>query len=194
MPSQYRLTFINQSAVAGTACLYQTAPEGLQSLAWLVRDVTAAGGDGATAAFGWNVQYGYMYLETGSGTGFGEVVAADPQSANQITFNLSGNTFGTATAGTPAGTLTIDESTPVMVGFALSGSPLFGATPAPSTLTFETAATPSYQLAFGNFTAGQVMPASISNPAPVTVTFPPNVFAMTATLSASNVLTVAPSS
>ena len=136
MPPQYTLTFINQSSSAGTACLYQTAPAGLQSLAWLVRDV----GAGATATFGWNVNYGYMYM---SGTAFAEVVPADPQQGNAITFNMSGNSFGTPAAGTPAGTLTITESSPVAVGFAMGGSPLFGAPPPTSTLTLATSSSPS---------------------------------------------------
>lgn len=196
MPTQYTLTFINESSTAGDACLYQTAPPGLQSLAWLVRNVDAAADEPATASFGWNLDYGFMFMEpSSSGTSFAEVTSANLATGNEVTFTVtnSGYAFVDPTAGT-AGTLTINESSTTMVGFALYGAPLFGATPATTTLTMPAATPPAYMLAFGSFTPGQVMPTSIASPTPVPVTFPSGVFSMTATLSSANVITVVPSS
>lgn len=196
MSTQYTLEFINESSTAGAACLYQTAPPGLQSLAWLVREVAAATADTpGTASFAWTPSYGYMFMEqSSSGTSFAQVMSADPAGPdNAVTFTVTnaGYAFVDPTAGT-AGSLTITESSNVLVGFAMYGAPLFGATPASTTLTLPATAAPAYQLAFGSFTPGQVMPAPGTTPAPVAVTFPSGVFSMTATLSAANVITVVP--
>jgi hypothetical protein len=179
-------------------CVYQAPPSGssLQSLAWLVASLGAAGSLTSTVTLGWNMNYGFMFCgQSPASNGVSaEIVPADAALTTQNEITLAATTGGyvfqtPATAGPTAGTLTINETSQLLIGFSLAGTPLFGSAPATSTVTL-TPGLPtalSYDIAFSpsptGFIAGQVLPSPV--PGAFTFTFPTNVFSQIATLTTS---------
>lgn len=215
MSNLYNLLITNTTPSAGTVCVYQTLPAPspsstsssapasssppssppasppLQSLAWLVSPIGAAGTLNATITLGWNVNYGFAVCALGNSLN-ANIVPADAALTLQNQVSLESGVAGLSfqqplTAGPVPGTLTINESSQAIIGFAMSGTPVFGLIPPPATYTFTPAPVTALNIAFSPlpnvFVPGQPIPAVVPNS--FAFTFPPNVFSMTATYSGS---------
>lgn len=200
---QFELWFRNQSLSAGQAVVYQStgnvsvssAP--LLQLAWMV----AAANPSVYVNFSWTLGYNFVWSNVDDEIASEQVIAADPDSTNQVTlsFNQNGFTFGTPTASTQPGSLLIaeDASVPVesqaITGIGMSGAGTFALTASPNTnLMFTPTASTAltYLITFGTYgvETGDVIPGTLNPPG--TVAFPQGVTTMTATLSANNSWTI----
>lgn len=198
--SNYSLTFINNSDQEGDACVYQQDPDlgvaNVQSLAWF----TKAANPTTTVEFDWSIDYSFVWSETGNlvpGVVFiaSQAWAADLSTTNQVTFTNNGAfTFENQTVGAGEGNLYITEdgTIPVdvaSVGIGMSGFGTFAVDAEPNyNLVFTPH--PEYWITFGTYTQGEVMNISESTNA-AQISFPANVYAMTATLNADNTWTIA---
>ena len=200
----YSLTFINNSVNAWSACVYQTDPDinlpNVQSLAWFAEVAAPT----TTVVFDWTIDYAFTWAETGPlvpGVVYdaSQTWAANLTTTNQVTLTQPTTpqgpyyTFANQTQGPNGGSLYITEDSTVgsqnaSVGIAMSGAGVFAVNAEPNINLIFTPH-PIYWITFGMFQQGEVLDITeITNSAPIS--FPPGVYAMTATLNADNTWTV----
>lgn len=189
----YSLAFVNNSSQTGTACVYQNDPTmgvpNAMSLAWMTRVAAPR----TKLVFQWQVDYSFVWAETGAlvpGVMFeaSQTWPADLSTANQVTLSYMDGfyTFENQTQGPRSGSLYIVNGPSVpagdaAVGIGMSGLPIYAVQAQPNwNLVFTPH--PLYWITFGNYVQGEVMDVeSISNAAQVI--FPPGGYSMTATLN-----------
>lgn len=202
----YNLTFVNNSSNAWSACVYQTDPNinlpNVMSLAWFAEMAAPT----TTVEFTWQINYAFVWSETGllvPGVNFSasQTWPANLSTTNQVTFTQPQTqqgpyyTFANQTQGPNTGSLYIVEDPSVgvaqaSVGIAMSGAGVFAVNAEPN-LNLIFTPEPVYWITFGMYEQGDVMDITeITNSAKVQ--FPPGVYSMTATLNADNTWTVGP--
>jgi hypothetical protein len=200
--TRYELSVKNNSTNPGSICIYQTLEEsmvpGLISLAWLSQYAHPM----TNLSFSWSPTYQFMWSETGTlrpGVVFNasQALDADPTRQNMVTLQYNGAYTFTDQQMDPqsAGRLVVkhDHSIPfnrAAVGIGISGAAAFAFQANPNSIV-NLRPKANYWITFGNYEKGQVLETrQISNAAQLA--FPPNVFAMTATLNFDNSWTVGP--
>lgn len=203
MSQTYTLTFVNNSVNLASACVYQKAPDtsmvDVMSLAWFSKEAAPH----TRVNFSWTIDYSFIWSQTGTlapGVLFSasENLPADLTSTNKVSFtNENGAyTFQNQGPGTP-GSLTIaqDGTIPAQqaaVGIGMSGQGAFAVQAQPNMNEMFTPH-PNYWITFGTFTQGEVVDVeSMTNPQQIS--FPENIYAMTAVLNSDNTWTVQPTS
>jgi hypothetical protein len=196
---QYSVVFYNDSSMAAAACLYQTGagltvPGTVHSVAWLAKTAAPT----TTIKFQWSTDYSFYWAETGK-LGAGAMLTGSQMwpvdTLNQVTLSHPADyyTFSNQIAGPDPKNYYInqDKSIPANMaaaGLGMAGQATFAVQAQPNfTLIFNP--TPSYFIAFGNYTNGQVLdPATVPNAA--ALVFPPNIYSLAATLNANNTWTI----
>lgn len=197
--TQRQITLVNNSTAATSLAVLQTSGQDEHggSLAWLAKYAYP----GTQVRFTWDdTDLSFVWAGTGQLTPgvvieVSQVVPATPDGGNAIdlSYDAPNRTFflHNQRTGDRPGTLTVsaDSSLPVnaaAVGIGMSGKPTF-VTAAQPNMNYVFTPRPTYFLAFGSLTQGAVIDAA----APVhPVEFPPNVYALTATLGADHQWTV----
>lgn len=207
MPTQYSIQFINASQMSKSFLCYQEDPNigvpDVVSLAWFAKMAHP----NTKVVFKWNIDYSFVWSETGNlspGVTFlaSETQEADPAGTggpNQIAFNYNAGAyqFGPSSSTGAPGSLTINTGggfpyAGASVGIGMSNSPSF-AVPAAPNFNYMFTPHPEYWIAFGTFDEGEVLDiTAISTKAKVV--FPPNVYSMTATYTASGKWSIQPTS
>jgi len=201
---QYSVIFVNHSSQTGSACIYQEDPDlsvpNVMSLAWFVK----AAAPTTRIQFSWEIDYDFVWSETGNlvpGVVFvaSQTWPANLTTTNQVTFTRSGGayTFKDQMEGTRDGILYINEDSTIpigqaAVGIGMSGFGTFAVQAQPNQFLNFTPS-PQYWITFGNFIQGEVMDISVTTSA-ARIDFPPNVYSMTATLEPDNTWTIIPTS
>jgi rhizosphere induced protein len=196
MGQPYSLNVIN-NASTNNFCVFQKAPDNaspnILSLAWFAKQVH---GGGAKIKFTWQINYCFVWAETGvlaPGVTFdaGATQNADLSTINKIKFNHAGGAyqFVDQTRGSSEGTLSIASQGDVpmktaSIGVGMSGFGTFAQQAEPNKL-FTFTPHPNYWLIAGNFVQGEVMDMGNVTSA-VEIKFPANVYSMTATLNDDN--------
>ncbi|TQI82338.1 hypothetical protein FHU10_2693 [Serratia fonticola] len=194
--TQYSVTFKNNSSNFGSACIYQTLPDvddpRIMSLAWFSK---AAHPD-TKVVFDWNIDYSFVWDETGQlipGVKFdaSQTLAADLKTKNQVTLKYENGAFlfDELGQGSRNGTLYIahDNSLPLnvaSVGVGMSGAGIFVVQAQPN-LNVNFTPHPKYWITFGNYIPGQVLDISDITDAQE-LAFPPNVYNLNAELKMDN--------
>ncbi|WP_257386062.1 hypothetical protein [Tahibacter caeni] len=198
--TQRQITLINNSTVpTALAVLQNPAEHGSLVVAWLAKYAYP----GTQVRFTWDdadfcfVWSGTGQLSPGVVVDAAQIVPADPQQNNRITLSYDGQnrTFRLHDPqdGSPPGSLSVvqDTSIPmnaVATGIGMAGKPSVVTQAMPNMISMFTPR-PGYYLAFGNLVQGQLL--DLSTMAQVQpVEFPPNVYALTATLGPDNQWTV----
>lgn len=200
---EYSLVFRNNSSNPGNACVFQEDPEigveNVLSLAWFSKFANPT----TQVIFKWQINYDFVWAETGQlvpGVLFiaSQTWRGDLSTQNKVTLTHDiSYTFENLRAGTPQGSMYIVEDSTVplkqaSVGIGMSGFGTF-VVQAQSNMNLTFTPHPSYWIAFGNYTQGQVLNiTTINNPAQIE--FPPGVTSMTAVLNLDNSWTVTPTS
>lgn len=202
--SQYQLYFVNNSTISGSACVYQQDPNigmpNVMSLAWFAK----AANPNTSLLFQWNIDYNFVWSETGvltPGVIFmaAEKVGANLKDQNLIEFTKENDAFTfkkPPKKGTTSGTLFIDQDDTIpskmaSVGVGMSGKGTFVVESQPSVLAKFTPH-PQYWITFGTYQLGQVMDVETIVDKSAQIEFPPAVSTMTATLNKDNTWTVTP--
>ena len=189
---KYSVTFRNETSNFGNVCIYQANPYlgyDVMSLAWFVKPTHPT----TEVTFTWDVNYGFIWDETGEivpGVIFNaaQVWAADLEQNNKVTFSMVNNayTFSDLSKGSVAGALEIyeDSTIPIYrasVGIAMSGAGIFVKQARPNmNLLFKP--NPEYWITFGNFEPGEILNISeITNAQ--RIEFNPGVFSVNVTLN-----------
>jgi hypothetical protein len=200
----YSLKCINKGNQNWNFYLYQKAPQQDQanmfSLAWLVSNYQIRPND--DYQFQWTIDYSFVWDASGElqpGVSFfasGQKPCI-PSGNNSTTFDVNpAPGLSTPVVAPPSGTLVIKDSPRVpakqfSVGIAMGGSGTFVQQAGPS-LTHHFTPTPSYRIAAGPDTkAGDVLDMETITP-DAEVRFPPNIYALTATLTPSNTWSISP--
>jgi hypothetical protein len=183
--------------MSGSACVYQQDPNigvpNVMSLAWFAK----AANPNTKLMFQWDITYNFVWSQTGvliPGVIFwaSETVNADLSQNNKISFSYQNNAFTfkkPPTQGSQIGTIYIEQDGTIpantaSVGVGMSGSGTFAVQAQPNVLATFTPH-PEYWITFGNYHQGQVMDVGTITKA-AKIDFPPNVYAMTATLKPDN--------
>ncbi|GAA2577671.1 hypothetical protein GCM10010435_62300 [Winogradskya consettensis] len=213
----YELAITNQSDQELDFCLYQDNPNisnsKVMSTAWLKKTLAPT----SQGKFTWTVDWSFMWDETGTpapGVSFevGQTWPADPSASNtwstptvggdqvNLTYNASNDTYtfetGKGQHNPPPqdGILYIYQQNPIppgqaSIGLGMSGKPVYALQAEPN-LHANFDATPVYYITAGTYTEGIVLDVTqITEKAEVQ--FPTNVFSMTATLTSTNIWSVA---
>jgi hypothetical protein len=201
--TQYSLTVTNNSTQFQDLCIYQKAvdlgvPNAL-SLAWL----TAPAWPGTTVKFTWNLDYSFVWSQTGvlkPGVTFDaqQIVPADPDNlnANQTLFDYRNGAFtfapGNSSGTAQLGSLYIRELSTIptaaaTVGIGMSNAGVFAVQAEPN-MNLVFTPHPSYWVSAGTFQQGQVLDIEqITHEQEVDYN---GTFNMTAVLDATNLWTV----
>jgi hypothetical protein len=199
--TKYSVIFVNNSTQTGSACMYQQDPDiaipDVMSLAWFTKATRPT----TKVLFTWSIDYNFVWSETGTlvpGVVFSasQTWDADLSTSNQVTFSDAGGayTFQDQRQGARPGSLYITEDGTIpagraSVGVGMSGFGTFAVQAQPN-MNLVFTPHPEYWITFGNYVQGEVMDiSSVNNPA--LITFPPNVYSMTAILNADNTWTIA---
>lgn len=190
----YTVKFENNSPSAWTVYLYQkmpTQPSDVFSLAWQASPFKIA--SGAYFTFKWSIDYSFIWGRTGvltNGVVFeaGQIVDANLEDKNVITFNTSENTptFGEITDGGKKGILTIKENKNIpnnlyTTGIGMSKQGTFVQQALANTTQLYTPE-PKYYIAVGiGVQMGQVLAQTVSQSSELL--FKPSVYNLTATLT-----------
>lgn len=193
---EYSLTCVNNSPADWIFYVYQkmpNQPSEIFSLAWFASPYKIVPGGSIT--FTWGIDYTFVWANTGTlqpGVTFsaGQQISASPSGNNQTTFSLNDNApqLSPAISGGTAGSLTINEASNVpnnvfSTGIGMSGQGTFLQQALPNTTQIYTPE-PRYYVAAGtSVQMGEVLAETVTMTAEVT--FPVNVYSMTATLTAS---------
>ena len=202
MADKYSIKVTNNGNKPWSFCIFQTPPPdalGAQSLAWLATPFNINRGSYIT--FSWNIQYQIMWAKTGVLTPGVIFSAHDSKEADLISHNL---TIFTApppaltppTIGGPIGSFTINDGPTVplseysvAVGIGTKGLYAVNAGP-----RLQHIFTPN--LTYWVCAVDQVIEGQVLNILTLTlkaeVTFPPDVFTMTATLQPDNTWDIKP--
>jgi hypothetical protein len=199
---QYELTCVNNGNQNWNFYVYQTVPNqevaNMFSLAWLVSSYQMRPGN--TFRFQWSQNYSFVWNASGElkpGVSFfaSGQQSCSPSSNNSTTFDVNpAPGFDPSSQATPSGTLIIKDSPRVppkrfSVGIAMSGSGTFVQQAGPS-LTHHYTPTPTFWVAAGVDTkVGDVLDMQTITQSGK-VQFPPNVYALTATLNPNNTWSV----
>ncbi|MCQ4166905.1 hypothetical protein [Tahibacter harae] len=191
--TQRQITLVNNSTAPTALALLQG-----DSVIWLAKYAYP----GTQVRFTWDdTDYCFVWAGTGQVSpgvilDVSQVVPASPNDNNQIDFSYDAPNrtffFGKPQSGTPTGTLMIraDNTVPVdavAVGIGMAGKPSAVMSAQPN-MMYRFTPRPDYRLAFGNLTQSEVVdPAALPT---FPVSFPPNVYALTATLDEGHQWTV----
>lgn len=196
----YSLKLVNQSGTPFTFYVYQQIPNqasaNVFSLAWFCSPYVISNGNQVT--FQWEIDYGFVWgasgvIQPGVQFSAGGNITADPESNNSTIFSnapSTGPTLSAAVPTQPQGSLVISDAANVpantfSVGVSMSGAGTFVTNAGPNLLHTFTP-TPTYWIAAGsNVQVGTVMDITTVNQN-AQVIFPPNVYALTYNLNASN--------
>lgn len=202
MGVKYTVRFVNQSTNSGDVCMFQKDPDlgmsNVFSLAWFTKYAHPS----TKLDFRWEVDYSFVWSETGVLTP-GVVFDAtqewptDLKTNNQVTltYDRGAYRFKDQTKGDREGLMYIgqDKSVPLRqasVGIGMSGAGTFVLQAQPNiNLTFTPH--PTYWIAFGEFIPGEVLDIQHITGA-AQIKFPANVFSMTAILQEDNTWRIAP--
>ena len=197
----YTLRFKNRSKSQHDFLCYQQGinvnTPYVYTLAWFAKPVA----DGVDVDFTWTIDYSFVWSEQGTlkpGITFKaqQVISADLQTDNLVDFTEIDGAFQFANesaAGT-AGSLTIDcdgtiPKDAATVGIGMSGQGTH-VVPAEPNFAAVFSVHPEYWISFGSFVPGQVVDTQTMVNSDQ-VTFPVNVYNMTATLDSGNNWTLA---
>lgn len=191
--TQRQLTLVNNSPIPTALAVLQG-----DSVVWLAKYAYP----GTQVRFTWDdADLSFVWAGTGQVSPgvileVSQVVPAGTNDGNLINFSYDpGNRtffFSKQQSGGPAGSLTIiaDSSLPVgavAVGIGMAGKPS-AVMPAQPNMTYNFTPRPDYRLAFGNLTQSEVIdPETLITQS---ISFPPNVYALTATLGQNQKWTV----
>jgi hypothetical protein len=197
----YSINFFNNSSRQGNICVFQKDPGALTpdvfALAWL----TEFSNPNTGVLFTWNLDYSFIWNETGAlapgiTVNASEVLPAGLTGNNTVTLTKKDGAyeFADQRTGAQPGSLTINSDATVAVnqatvGVGMSGAGTFVVQAAPDT-TYVFTPHPEYWVAFGDFRQGQALLISRMNNT-AQVAFPPDIYAMDVTLNADNTWTVA---
>lgn len=198
--TQRQITLINNSTMpTALAVLQNPAGQNDLAIAWLAKYTYP----GTQVRFTWDdadlsfVWAGTGQLSPGIVVDASQIVPADLQQNNGITlsYDAQNRTFflHDPTDGGPPGTLYVRQDTTipmnaVATGIGMAGKACTVVQAMPNMITTFTPR-PNYFLCFGNLVQGQLFELfTVSQPQPVE--FPPNVYALTATLGQDNQWTV----
>lgn len=196
--TQRQITLVNNSTAPTSLALLQNASEQGNVVAWLAKYAYP----GTQVRFTWDdtdlcfVWAGTSQLSPGVVLDVSQVVPAGANANNAIDFSYdaANRTFylHNLRDGNRPNTMTVtaDNTLPVnavAVGIGMAGKPTFVLQAQPN-MNYQFTPQPTYFLAFGNITQSAVVDADAVNSQKVE--FPPNVFALTATLGADNNWTV----
>jgi hypothetical protein len=195
----YSLTLQNQSADPWDFFVYQQTPNeqsaNVFSLAWFCSPFDIA--PGAEITFTWTIDYTFVWGATGTiqpGVVFsaGQTIPADPQSANITNFSMTqGPNLSPAVAGTPQGSLVINDASTVpsntfSVGIGMGDAGTFVTSAGPGLIHTFTP-TPTYWIAAGtNIQVGTILDITTVTKNTLQVIFPINVYDVTCVLGANN--------
>jgi len=199
----HSVVFVNQSNNEGDVCLFQTLKQpvaGTSSLVWLARHVMKT----TTQTFQWSGVPCFVWSNSASSLDSGVIVIgsqawpAGLSENNRVTLTYTGNsyTFENLSTGTPAGTMTLQQSSTVPAGLAVAGIGMDSyatvvATTQPN-VSLQFVPDPRYWISFGTFTRGQVVdPSAIVS---CEIVFPANVLSMTAIYTTENTWQTSPTS
>ena len=193
--SKYTVIFKNNSDHTGNVSVYQKDPDigipNVMSLAWFSKKANPA----TRIEFDWSINYNFVWSETGKllpGVEFiaSQTVDADLNSTNKITLSHDDGAYEFKNQQKEGeGNLYIEEdgtipTSKVSVGIGMSGFGTFVVQGEPNTNLIFTPH-PKYWITFGSYKQGEVLDiTSITNEAEIS--FPPNIYSMTATLNANN--------
>lgn len=167
MPDRYSLTVTNNSTQFQDIVVYQKSADlgvpGALSLAWL----TAPAHPNTTVTFTWHEEYDFVWSQTNGPFAARQVLPADPENPekNQIQLGYPQDAFtfvdGPATGDPQLGSLYIRTLPDVpenaaLVGIGMSEVGTF-VVPAGPNLNYVFTPHPSYWVAAGTFTAGEVL-------------------------------------
>ncbi len=201
----YQLTFDNQSPQDGTAAVYQhdldISYSNAMSLAWFAKKAYT----GTTVTFTWNIDYCFVWSQTGilrPGVQFvaGQTVDADPNQKNRIGIDCDPRAGAYHFILPPTegqhGTLEIMcsnrvPSSMVSIGIGMSGFGTCVVQAGPNTIETFTPH-PKYYIVFGQFQQGEVLNITEVASKSAKVNFPANVYRMKATLDSRNNWSVNP--
>jgi rhizosphere induced protein len=195
----YTLTLKNESGSTWSFYVFQQLPQqsaDVFSLAWFASETQIV--SGGQVIFQWDVDYGFVWSETGQvipGVVFNasQVIPADPSSANLTTFSDVNNTpsLSTAAQGSPEGTLVISQDGTIpankfAVGICMSGAGTF-VVPGKMNVKASFTPTPPYWIAAGTQQqVGTILDITQQTQAQQ-VEFPANTYELTYILNGSNV-------
>ncbi|WCN36603.1 hypothetical protein [Aneurinibacillus uraniidurans] len=204
MSEQYSITFLNKSTNSGNFCVFQEAPkvkdQKVLSLAWL----TQMAHPNTKGAFEWNVDYSFVWSETGTltpGVQFiaNEVLPAGLNKNNAVTLAYEDGAyrFVNQTTQSSSDGLHIDQDLNIpfkeaSVGVGMSGNSVY-AVQAQSNLDLRFIPHSKYYITFGDYTEGQVLDTEAKTNA-VEVQFDPGVYSMTVILNEDHTWTIEPTS
>jgi rhizosphere induced protein len=191
------VNFYNNGPAPGTVILYQRKPEDGSSLAWFAKYNYPQ----TRLQFSWTTGLDFVWSDTGQLVpgiivSASQAIPADLAAANmiQFTYDKAFHFTGESGSGRP-GTLTIrtDSTIPpgmASLGIGMSGQPTFMVQAQPN-MNYTFSPTPEYWIAFGSYTAGQVLDVETIG-TPAQIDFPPNISSMDATLNPDGSWTVVP--
>jgi hypothetical protein len=198
--TQRQITLINNSTMpTALAVLQSQAGHGNIAVAWMAKYAYP----GTQVRFTWDdtdlcfVWAGTGQLSPGIIVDAAQVVPADLQEGNyvKLSYDAQNRTFHfhAPTEGAPPGTLAIQQDMTIPANAIATGIGMAGkasmVVQAQPNMNTAFAARPGYQLCFGNLVQSQLLDLStLTQPQPVD--FPPNVYALTATLGPDNQWTV----
>lgn len=209
MSDTYTLTFVNNSNNNWDFCCFQEDPDlfkqGVMSLAWFAFPVAP----GTVVSFGWQIAYQFVWSQVGqlaAGVKFtaSQKVDTSLTGQNSIDFTRKANKAFTFQNQMPAGGpgalyINQDNTIPantaaVGINMGIVGAPSGAGSctfvvPAQPNITASFAPHPSYWVAFGQFTPGQVLDTQQITKKEQ-VAFPFNVYDMVATLGPDNKWTI----
>jgi rhizosphere induced protein len=197
MGQPFYVTFVNNSTNQGDVCLFQQVPNAYTrdwvSLAWFSKKSNSK----ARISFTWTEDYSFQWAQTGviqEGIVYRAIqnTPADLTKMNQITFDKNdyGYLYTKQITNDYSGELTILTSTSIpnhdaSVVIGMSGNGAFAKQATPnSTFIFEP--NPQYFITFGVYQEGVVVDTSVQYGEPHKLTFPPDVYVLTATLNQDN--------
>ncbi len=198
--TQRQITLVNNSTSPTSLALLQNANEHGNVVAWLAKYAYP----GTQVRFTWDdadlcfVWAGTSQLSPGVVLDVSQVVPAGANANNAIDFSYdaANRTFylHNLRDGNRPNTMTVtaDNTLPVnavAVGIGMASKPTVVMQAQPN-MNYQFTPQPTYFLAFGNITQSAVVDADTLHPQQIE--FPPNVFALTATLGADNNWTVVP--
>ena len=200
MANSYELIFKNESKNTGDVCIFQQQPSDtdFQTLAW----ITKTASPDTEITFQWDVDYAVLWSEEETRNGIkitsSEILPADLESQNEITLTKKDGAYqfiNQTTNKSIIGSILIIcdntvEANQAIVGVNISGKGVFTRAANPN-MTYQITPQNEYWIDFGSFTEGEILDTETFNKA-AEITYPDNVYSMTAILNADNTWTITP--
>lgn len=201
MATNFELIFKNNSDKSGDVCIFLQQPNenDLQSLVWLSKDANP----NTTITFQWAVDYSVLWSEEETRNGVkitsSETLPANLENLNEITLTKKDGAYqfiNQTTNKSAIGSIFIIsdntvEANQAIVGVNISGKGVF-TVPANPNMTYQITPQNEYWIAFGSFTEGEILDTETFNKA-AEISYPDNVYSMTAILNADDTWTSEPS-